>query len=60
MLFGSGAVLISFTCRTFDYGRVGNDKPAPLWFGRLVFPLVGILFLSASFANHFFGFGTNR
>ena len=61
ILFGLGAVLISFTCRTFYYGRVGsNDKPAPLWFGRLVFLLVGILFLSAGFIHLFFGFGTNR
>ncbi len=44
---GLVVIVIGCTTKTFYYlkGRGSSDKPAPIWLGRLIFIVVGSMFV---------------
>jgi hypothetical protein len=48
LVIGCGLLIAAFTIRTFTTRR---GAPLPLWFGRLICVVVGIVFLLSAFQD---------
>jgi hypothetical protein len=54
IVVGCAAIVLAFVGKQFYYGyRVPAKRPAPLWYGRAVFLLVGMMFLLIGIAFFF-------
>jgi hypothetical protein len=48
VVIGCGLLIAAFTIKTFT---TKHGAPAPLWFGRLICVIVGIVFLLSAFQD---------